>query len=455
MKYFVIKGHGMAKKTKIYFLLIGLALVLQANPVFCVELTGLRSWPAPDNTRIVFDLSDKARYHLFMLEKPLRLVIDFKDGRLRKPLALPEGKAGVVRRMRSSLRKGKVVRVVFDLRDRPQVHDFQLPPTGAYGHRLVLDLRQKTADEKPARPVEPEAVPPRQTLARQRSRNVIIAIDAGHGGEDPGAIGHRGVREKDVVMAIARRLAGYIDKESGMQAAMVRDGDYYISLRERIRRARAARADLFISIHADSFHDRRAHGASIYILSPNGATDEMSRWLAEKENGADLIGGVRLDDKDDALASVLLDLSQNASIEASYEAANDVLKAFRPLLRMHKKEVQRAGFVVLKAPDVPSMLVETAFITNPRDERRLNTPSEQARIARAMLKGVRRFFTQRPPEGTVFAARRHTIARGDTLSELAAQYHVSIANLRSANGLKGDRLRIGQVIRIPGLNTDG
>ena len=445
----------MAKKTKIYFLLISLALVLQANTVFSVELTGLRTWPAPDNTRIVFDLSDKAEYRLFTLEKPLRLVVDFKQSRLRKPLVLPDDRNGFIRRVRSSQRKGKAVRVVFDLRRRPQIHDFQLAPTAAYGHRLVIDLRQKPSPGMAAKKPKPLAVVPRQSLPASRSRNVIVAIDAGHGGEDPGAIGHRGVREKDVVMAIAKRLATYIGRESGMQAVMVRDGDYYISLRERIRRARQARADLFISIHADSFHDRRAHGASIYILSPNGATDEMSRWLAEKENGADLIGGVRLDDKDDALASVLLDLSQNASIEASYEAANDVLKAFRPLLRMHKKEVQRAGFVVLKAPDVPSMLVETAFITNPRDERRLNTPAEQARIAKAMLKGVRRFFNQRPPEGTVFASRRHTIARGDTLSELAAQYHVSIANLRSVNGLKGDRLRIGQVIRIPRLNSDG
>lgn len=431
------------------FFLIGLALVFNAVPANAVELTGMRSWTAPDSTRIVFDLSAHADYHLFVLDHPSRLVIDIKDGQLRSRLSVPDEHLTQIRRIRSSRRHGKDLRVVFDLTGHPDIKHFQLAPTAAYGHRLVIDMRRHVAS--------PQAVPEHAGHKRHttRPRDVVVAIDAGHGGEDPGATGHRGVREKDVVLAIARRLARLVDNEIGMRAILIRDGDYYISLRERTRRARAAKADLFISIHADSFHSRQVHGASIYILSPNGATDEMARWLAERENGADLIGGVSLDDKDDMLASVLLDLSQNATIEASYEAASDVLRAFRPMLRLHKKEVQRAGFVVLKSPDIPSMLVETAFITNPGDERRLSSAREQQRIATAMLKGVRRFFRRRPPPGTLFAARQHIIGPGDTLSEIAAQYHVSLKRLRTANGIEGDRIRVGQVIRIPILNSDG
>ncbi len=436
----------MRGRLKILFFLMGLAGVFQAIPAHAVEIAGMRSWAAPESVRVVFDLSGRVDYRLFVLESPWRLVIDFKDSELEGRLAMPPGAGGLIRRVRSSRRHERDVRVVFDLRERPEIESFQLPPTAAYGHRFVVDLRRRAPQ---AAAVEAPAAPP------DRPRDVVVAIDAGHGGEDPGASGHRGVREKDVVLAIARRLARAVDDAPGMRAVLIRDGDYYISLRERTRRARRARADLFISIHADSFRSRRARGASIYILSPNGATDEMARWLAERENGADLIGGVSLDDKDDMLASVLLDLSQNAAIEASYEAASDVLKAFRPVLRLHKKEVQRAGFVVLKSPDIPSMLVETAFITNPDDERRLNTPREQQRIAEAIFKGIRRFFTHRPPAGTLFASRRHIIGPGDTLSEIAAQYHVSIARLRSANGLKSDRIRVGQVIRIPALNSDG
>ncbi len=446
----VYKPYVMASRLRILCFLMGLAAVFQAVPVAAVDIAGMRSWTAPDSTRVVFDLSGQADYRYFVLERPWRLVIDFKDGRLKDRLALPDGGPGLIRRVRSSRRHDHDLRVVFDLRARPEIKAFQLPPTAAYGHRFVVDLRLPAKGDKAA-----GARPSPAGSRASRPRDVVVAIDAGHGGEDPGASGHRGIREKDVVLAIARRLARRIDRAPGMRAVLIRDGDYYISLRERTRRARKARADLFVSIHADSFRSRRARGASIYILSPNGATDEMSRWLAERENGADLIGGVSLDDKDDMLASVLLDLSQNAAIDASYEAASDVLKAFRPVLRLHKREVQRAGFVVLKSPDIPSMLVETAFITNPDDERRLSSPREQGRIAEALYKGIRRFFIHRPPAGTLFAARQHIIGPGDTLSEIAAQYHVSIARLRSANGLKGDRIRVGQVIRIPALNSDG
>jgi N-acetylmuramoyl-L-alanine amidase len=237
-------------------------------------------------------------------------------------------------------------------------------------------------------------------------RDVVVAVDAGHGGEDPGAIGAGGTREKDVVLGIARALADRINGEPGMHAVLTRDADYFVALRERIRRARAAKADLFVSIHADSVFDRGVSGASVYVLSEKGATNEAARWLAERENAADLKGGVKLDDKDNVLASVLLDLSQSASIGSSTEAAERVLAAIDRIGDVRKPRVQQAGFVVLKSPDIPSMLVETAYISNPADERRLGSEAHQQQLAAAIFGGIRGYFEDSPPDGTRFALRK-------------------------------------------------
>jgi N-acetylmuramoyl-L-alanine amidase len=282
---------------------------------------------------------------------------------------------------------------------------------------------------------------------------VVVAVDAGHGGEDPGALGRRGTREKDVTLAIARRLAALIDREPGMRAVMVRKGDYYVGLRQRIEIARKERADLFISIHADAFRDARVQGASVYTLSRRGASSEAARWLAERENSADLIGGVSLEDKDHILASVLLDLSQTAALQASTDVAERVFRRLKQVGRVHNDRVQEAGFVVLKSPDIPSILVETAFISNRTEESRLTDPEHQARLAEAILEGVREYFDYSPPPGTRLAQvadRRHIISRGDTLSAIASQYEVSLSHLREANGLTTDRIRVGQVLLIPG-----
>jgi N-acetylmuramoyl-L-alanine amidase len=319
---------------------------------------------------------------------------------------------------------------------------FSLKPTDGYGDRLVIDLydaAETTAPKLVKTLPDVDAGP----------RDIVVAIDAGHGGEDPGARGYSGVYEKQVVLAIAKQLQSLVRQEPGMRPVMTRDGDYFISLRKRTLKARQEKADIFVSIHADSFRDRRASGTSLYVLSKHGATDEAARWLAEKENSSDLIGGVSLDDKDDLLASVLLDLSQTATIEASYAAGEAVLQRLRPLGMLHKTTVQQAGFVVLKSPDIPSLLVETAYLSNPTDERKLRSPSHQLKMAEAILDGIRDYFSKSPPAGTLFAARRHVITPGETLSDLSAHYRVSVARIKAANHLTGDVLKIGQVLRIP------
>jgi N-acetylmuramoyl-L-alanine amidase len=291
-------------------------------------------------------------------------------------------------------------------------------------------------------------------------RDVVVAVDAGHGGEDPGAIGPAGTREKDVTLAIARKLAKRIDARAGMRAVMIRDGDYYVRLRQRIDKARKHRADLFVSIHADAFRDRRVRGSSVYTLSHGGATSEAARWLAERENRADLIGGVELREQNDVLAKVLIDMSQNATMEHSGIAAAKVLANLQRLGSVHQTRIQKAGFAVLKSPDVPSMLVETAFISNPDEEKRLRTGSYQNRMADSILAGIVAYFEEYPPPETHFArrrggdigdgGRRHRIVQGDTLSEIARSYNVSLHSLRSANQLDGDRIRVGQVLVVPG-----
>jgi N-acetylmuramoyl-L-alanine amidase len=301
------------------------------------------------------------------------------------------------------------LRLVLDLAQPVQAKSFLSAPNTHYGYRLVVDLaaasRAGTSRAAAGRVVDKPIndKPIKAKHAPSDARDLIIAIDAGHGGEDPGAIGKNGTREKDVVLAIARDLALKINREAGMKAVLTRSGDYFVPLRDRMRRARAQQADLFVSIHADSTRDRSIDGSSVYILSPRGATDEASRWLAERENASDLIGGVSLDDKDDVLASVLLDLSQSASLNASQVAAERVLHQLTQAGEVRKHEVLQARFMVLKSPDIPSMLVETAYISNPQEELRLRSSAHQARLAAAIHDGVRDYFYANPPMGTRIA----------------------------------------------------
>lgn len=371
-----------------------LAFSLQ-QPARAVDVRAVRLWAGPDTTRVVVDLSGNAQHTLQVLHNPERVVLDVPGARLAKALRTVTSGSGAVKRVRMSHSPSGNLRVVLDLSRPIQAKSFVTPPNAHYGYRLVVDLGGGGAAAAPRvdKPVKAKHAP-------SDARDLIIAVDAGHGGEDPGAIGKNGTREKDVVLAIARDLAAKVNAEPGMKAVLTRGGDYFVPLRDRMRRARVQQADLFVSIHADSIRDRSIDGSSVYILSQRGATDEASRWLAERENASDLIGGVSLDDKDNVLASVLLDLSQSASLNASQEAAERVLRQLTQAGEVRKHEVQQARFVVLKSPDIPSMLVETAYISNPQEELRLRTLAHQARLAAAIHQGVHDYFYANPPMGT-------------------------------------------------------
>jgi N-acetylmuramoyl-L-alanine amidase len=356
-------------------------------------LDAVRATESDGRVQVVLQLSHAAKFEVFTLEDPQRVVVDLANVSLGERTALPRN-VGALIATRSGVQPGGTLRLVFEV--AMAAEPGATPTAVGRGAQLVIDF-------KPPTPSAPRAVTaPHAPVAGNRP--VIIAIDAGHGGADPGAIGRGGTREKAVVLEIAKAVAARINKEPGMRAVLTRDGDYYIAHRERIRRARAAKADMFVSIHADSIRNPDVSGASVYVLSERGATDEAARWLAERENAADLKGGVSLSDKDDVLASVLLDLSQSASISASMAAAERVLRSIDRVGQVRKPRVQQAGFLVLKSPDIPSMLIETAYISNARDEKRLRSDEFQDDLAASIVSGVRAYFTQHPPEGTHFAA---------------------------------------------------
>jgi N-acetylmuramoyl-L-alanine amidase len=442
-------------------LAIALALVLLALPAAGeTSVTGVRVWSAPDNTRLVFELSEPVEHSIFGLSNPDRLIIDLKNTGLAGKVDSPGPGEQRLLKLRHGVQNRKDLRVVLDLRRSVRAKSFLLKPSAPYGHRLVIELLDRdeagpaAGAAKEGKAVTGSArVPGAKTVKPGAvGRDIVVAIDAGHGGEDPGALGTNGSREKDITLAIARRLEKLVRAEPGMRPVLTRSGDYFVGLRKRTQLARKHRADFFVSIHADAFKDPRARGSSVFVLSDSGASSEAARWLAETENAADLVGGVSLDDKDDVLASVLLDLSQTGTRKASVDGAQSVFEQLGKLGEVHATEVQQAGFVVLKAPDVPSMLVETAFISNPDEERRLRNPAYQQLIAEAILRGIRGYFQKSPPPGTRLAMqqdRQHKITAGESLTVIAQRYAVSVGSLREVNGLESDRVRIGQVLRIP------
>ena len=331
------------------------------------------------------------------LSDPDRVVIDIPSARIESAARDWPADRGYIRQLRVGPQDDGGLRVVIDLAAAARPHSFSVAPSQSYGHRLVVDLAPTAA-----------AGPPVVTKSAQdaHGRDVVVAIDAGHGGVDPGSIGKRGTYEKNVTLAIARRLKERIDREPGMRAILTRNSDHFVEHRERIARARRQQADMFISVHADSYKDRSVAGSSVYVLSARGASDESARWLADRENAADLIGGVKLDDKDSVLASVLLDLSQGASMSASIAAADRVMDELYGIGNVTRRGVKSAGFLVLKSPDIPSILVETAFISNPAEEARLLDTRHQQRLAEAIHKGVRSYFYASPPPGSRLAQMR-------------------------------------------------
>ena len=429
--------------------ILGIFILLLSQQAWsATELENVRIWAAPDSTRVVFDISGPVNYKTSMLSDPYRLVVDIENTSQTKSLSQPGLQDRYLQRMRAARRNEDDLRVVLDLKKFSRTKSFQLEPNQQYGHRLVIDIFSTEAEEK----AREEAI---ETEALANSmREVVIAIDAGHGGEDPGASGPNGTYEKLVTLELARTLAALIDQQRGMRAVLIREGDYFMRLRKRIQKARQHKADMFLSIHADAFTDPSVHGASVYVLSDEGSSSEHAKWLAERENAADLIGGVKLEDKDDLLASVLLDLSQTASLEASIDIAEKVLGGLKQVGKLHKPRVEAAGFAVLKSPDIPSILVETAYISNPAEERNLNSPAHQQKVANAILGGVKKYFYEHAPEGTLLAMRSHKIVSGDTLSEIAEHYRVSMSSLRAVNGLKGDMLQTGRILMIP-AGSDG
>ena len=416
-----------------------------------VTVEGVRMHEAPNYTRVVFDTSASVSYKLFTLDNPARVVIDLQQATTGAKFG---GAGAAVGRKRikglRTAKQGSNLRIVLDVQGQLDPKGFALQPVAPYGHRLVVDLFSSNVTT--SKPRQAPAPKPR------RSRDVIVAVDAGHGGEDPGAVGPNKAREKQVVLQISKRLVAEINKIPGFKGELVRTGDYYVSLRERTLIARQQRADLFVSVHADAFHIASVEGASVYTLSERGATSETARWLAAKENQSDLIGGVgdvSLVGKTDRLAQVLLDLSMDANRSISIQAGRSVLGELGTVAKLHKDVVEQAGFVVLKSPDIPSILVETGYLSNPKEARRLVTKAYQQKIAKAVSKGIVEYMKSAPPTGTQIAAsstgrsKSHRISRGETLSGLASHYGTSMRKIRLANQLASDSLRIGQVLLIP------
>ena len=393
--------------------------------------------------RLVFDLDKSVDHSIFTLNKPERIVLDLKNTKMVHGMVDRVGANSMIRRIRSGVQNNDDLRVVFDLQHEVKPRSFILGPSAKSGHRLVLDLHTEKANAAVTKKTEP---------TKKQLRDVIIAIDAGHGGKDPGATGKKGTKEKTVTLQMAQRLQKKINQQKGMKAVLTRKNDRYMRLRDRIHKARDYHADMMISLHADSFPDPRARGSSVYALSVDGASSETAKLLAEKENAADMLfGDVNLAVEDEMVKEVLFDLSLTGNIQSSLDIGDEILQQIKHVNRVHKKQVQQAGFAVLKAPNIPSVLLEAAFISNPREEKNLKSSAHQKKVANAVSKGVANYFARKAPPGTWLSASaaEYKVRSGDTLGSIAKKYKTSIENLRARNAMYTSSLNAGQVLKIP------
>ena len=473
----------------LFRLCAGLLAALAANGAFAgaTEIKNIRVASNTHVTRIVLDSNRAPRYKLFTLNHPGRIVVDLSGARLTASVNPSIFKASLVKNLRHAQHAGNKLRIVFDLHRQVMVKSFILPASQDAYHRLVIDLKstasapaiakpsppQKAATTARARAKKtvqkssakkataaktlPETQTPKKYLGHKKfntTRDVVIAVDPGHGGKDPGAIGYAGTREKDVVLQISKRLVRLINAEPGMRAVMTRSNDKFLTLRGRIKKARNSNADLFISIHADAVDNRRARGSSVYVLSKNGASSEAAKILARRQNQVDRIGGVKLEGKDNTLRKVIVDLSQSAAINASMKLAACIKQELSRLGKT-RQNIEYAGFAVLKSPDIPSILVETAFISNALEEKKLRSASHQQKLASSIFRGIKIYLARYVPQNNLFArqsrADKHTIQHGETLSEIAIRYQVSLDALRKTNALRSDRIKAGQKLIIPGV----
>jgi N-acetylmuramoyl-L-alanine amidase len=464
----------------------GILAALLPCPVQAAQMKDARVWAGPEYTRVVLDANGPLDYTIS--QKDGQIVVNLRGTDAAADFSAPTAQ-GLYRGL-SQVRSGNNLLLTANVDPASHLKSFVLKPAGNEDYRLVLDLYPgaksvaRTSTPSYSNPTHSGRVAAEQAAAMLNGqRAVVVAIDAGHGGKDQGAHGPGGTLEKNVTLAVARDLAREINSQPGMKAVLTRSSDVFVPLKERYEIARKHNADLFVSIHADSFTSDDAKGSSVWVLSPRGKTSMAARWLADGQNRADLIGGISLDDKDDGLAKVLLDLQQGWAIQASDEVAANVLKALAKLGPTHRGYVEHANFVVLRSPDVPSILVETAFISNPAEERKLRDPAHQKMLASAVMSGVRGYFESTPPPGTWFAAQAghhggtgvastagavstgaksvaaigqtsaradmHKVGRGESLSSIARQYGVSVGALKSANQMDSNSVNAGAVLTIP------
>ncbi|WP_241238832.1 N-acetylmuramoyl-L-alanine amidase [Colwellia sp. Arc7-635] len=404
----------------------------------------MRIWPAPENTRIVFDLSEKADFKYFSLNSPQRLVIDFKNSVNKASLMSVINDDRRVKRIRTSTAKEKgSTRLVLELAEDYRVSVFSLAPAGQYSDRLVIDLYDKKS----------QAIEIHDTS--KDKRDIVIAIVAGHGGEDPGSIGAAGSYEKRITLKISQKLANLINKKQGLKAVMIRSGDYYVDHNRKTELARKSKADLLISIHADAFTSSQPNGASVLVQATRRADSEFTRWIENREKNSELLGGAGetiRSTKDNNLAIALGDMKKEYTMSSSYDFAEHVVRQLKKVTKLHKHKPERLSLAVLKSSDIPSVLIETGFISNPQEERRLNDAKHQQKLAKAIYIAIDDYFASNPLDGTLLAAtrvREHKISRGESLSVVAQRYKISVRQLKSANNLKSNVVRIGQTLKIP------